>query len=454
MSNYIASKQAGQPVSSEDLRNYFQSFSKPVGSHAIGLEWELFGVDPETGAPKPYYGTQGIEAVLKRLSDKFGYKPVEEKGRVIALSREDDSVGLEPGGQLEFSPKAVRTVHGIKAQIDLFRRELAEISPEFWIAWLGTGFHPFASLDELEWVPKARYEIMKNFLKARGALAHDMMKRTAAVQVSVDFEGEADALEKLRVIFGVTSLVSALFSNSPVTEGKPNGFLNYRMRAWRHTDARRTGFVPALFRKNAGFSDYLDYALDVPVMFVVRDGRWVPLPGISFREYLDKGFGGLRATRDDFELHVRTLFPEARLKNCIEIRGADGQHFEHVPAVAALWKGLLYSKSAREEAWGLVKDLSMGERQSFHAGMEEKGPNFFLGRARGWDLEKELFAIARRGLKAEPELGPGGDDEAVYLEDFYEKFVLTEKTPAEVLLEKWIGEFRRKPAKLVGYLKI
>jgi len=454
MSTYVSSKQDEKTISLSDLKNYFQSFVKPAKIHAIGIEWETLGVDPSTGKAIPYSGPDGIEAVLTGLSEKFGYESIENNGRLIALHRGADYVGLEPGGQLELSAGPVKTLHEVRGQLDRFRGELLSVSGNFPVAWLGIGFHPFSSRAEVEWVPKTRYEIMKNFLGARGSLAHDMMKRTAAVQVSFDFESEADAMEKLRLIFSVTPLVSAVFSHSPLAEGNVTGYLAYRMQVWRNTDPGRAGILPRFLEPSAGFGDYLDYALEAPMMFVVRGERWISLPAVRFRDYLAHGYSGLRATMDDFSLHLSALFPEARLKNRIEVRGADGQRFCHVAAVAGLWKGILYSKEAREEVRDLMKGFAVAEIVNYGASAEREGPRALLGDISGWELAKKLFDIALRGLEKQGIFDSNGCDERVYVEDFYQVHILSERTPAEDLLGRWEGEFRREPARLVEYLKI
>jgi len=454
MSTYVHSKDLDSVLTLDQLRNYFHNFRKSRSAQGVGIEWELLGVYRETGQALPYYGEYGIEAILAALAERFGYRRMEEKGHVVALSRDGDYVALEPGGQLELSAKPVRTVHEICVQLENFRQELIEISGPFSAAWLGVGFQPFSGRDQLEWVPKRRYEIMRDYLGKRGELAHDMMKRTAANQASFDFLDEADAMEKLKVVYGASSLVSALFAHSPISEGGPNGFLTYRMRVWRDTDPARTGFVRKCFKAAAGFDDYLDYALDTPMMFIVRSDQWISLPPMPFRDFLNNGFEKFFPTQNDFDLHLSTLFPDARLKNCVEIRGADGQRFEYRAAVAAFWKGILYDEGARKEAWDLTKDFSWDDRMAFHVKMEVLGPNAFLGKYRAWDLIKELFRISFEGLGKQGEKNGQGEDETIYLRGVFEDFIKPERTPAEYLMKKWEQEFRGDPGRLVNFLKI
>ncbi len=454
MSTYLRASKSEQAISLDDLRGYFQAHGKPVSRHQLGVEWELFGNVRDTLAPLPYYGTSGIEAVLRWLSVKFGYQILEERGHAIALFRGQNYVALEPGGQLELSAEPVETIHDIKKQLDQFRQELVSVADNLPVTWFTAGFHPFARFDQMDWVPKKRYEIMRDYLTARGEGAQDMMKRTAANQVSVDYSDEQDAMEKLRIIYALTSLVSALFSHSPLSEGKLNGYLTYRMHAWRNTDAERTGLLPIFLEEFASFEEYLDYVFNAPMIFIIRGEAWVPMKGVRFREFLFKGHDGFWATKDDFELHLSTLFPEARLKNCIEIRGADGQLFELVPAVTAFWKGVLYDKLARHDVWEIVRDFTWEERCLFHRDMEKQGLRAMLGQHRGWELIREILVIARRGLRAQNRLNGRGQDESFYLDLLMEKVVKPEKTPAEILIEKWEHEFQGNGIKLLNYLSL
>lgn len=452
MSTYLGAKKANRLLSLDDLPRYFETHAKPASRHLIGLEWELFGVAPATGEALPYQGPAGIEAALKALAEHFGYERLEESGQVIGLVRGERFVSLEPGGQLELSAEPVKTVHDVKQQLDAFRDELKEIAGLLGITWITFGFHPFSAREVIEWVPKRRYDIMREYFRATGSMAHDMMKRTAANQVSIDYLNERDAMEKLRVIHGVSSLVSAVFAHSSISEGAWNGCQTRRMAAWRETDSERCGLIERLLREEATFADYVDYVLDTPMLFVIRGDRWLPMEGLRFREFLLKGRGELRATLDDLELHLSTIFPEARLKNCIEIRGADGQRFPLIPSVAALWKGLLYDHQAREGAWDLVKGFSWEERMSFHLAIEKSGPEAHLGNFRGWDLARELCAIAVGGLRRQSLRNERGEDESVYLEPILSEVIGPESTPAEKARELWEGDFHRKSAALLAYL--
>src|SRR3989338_8091060 len=437
MSTYLQSPHHEEVIGLNDLRGYFQAHAKPVSRHLLGLEWELFGNVKDTQLPLTYHGNAGIEAVLKQLQFQYGYQPVEEHGHVTALVKGKNYVALEPGSQVELSAEPVETVHDVQGQLSRFKRELLGVAEKIPVTWFTAGFHPFARLDQTDWVPKKRYEIMRHYLAEHGEKAYDMMKRTAANQVSVDYSDEADAMEKLRLIYALTSLVSALFSHSPLTEGRANGYLTYRMHAWSRTDNARSGLISGLLQENTGFEDYLHYVLEVPMIFIIRENTWIPMDGMSFREFISKGHNGIMATRDDFELHLSALFPEARLKNCIEIRGADGQLFESIPAVPAFWKGVLYDKLALQDAWETVKGFTWNERCLFHQDIERHGLQAMLGKCRGWDLIKEIFEISKRGLRAQNRLNEKGQDESIYLDILLEKVIKPEKNPAEILIDKW-----------------
>lgn len=455
MSTYIQAPSGGEQFISEDsIRNYFQAFAKQPGGELVGLEWELFGVNSSTGKSLPYYGKGGIQEVLIFLAAEHGFEKIEENGCVIALRKGKNTVGLEPGGQVELAAEPFPDLHGVSRQWACFKRQITQASQVLNLSWLGIGFQPFSGRDEIEWVPKKRYAVMRDYLADKGELAHDMMKRTTAIQISLDFLNEQDAVEKMRTVFALTTLISAVFANSPLYEGKENGLLSQRMRVWQHTDAERSGILPAFLSEGATLADYLEYALQAPMFFIVREQNWIPLRGLRFKEYLNQGFAGHRATLADFELHLSTLFPEVRIKNWIEIRGADGQDQEWVLSVAALWKGLLYDRDALGAAWELMRKFTAQERLVFQQEAQSKGPRAYLGKQQGWDLAREIFALALEGLKRQKKVNEAGEDETVYLRPFMEEFVKARKTPAEKLLEKWRQDWRRDPALLVQGIKI
>ena len=372
---------------------------------------------------------------------------------MIALRRSDTWVTLEPGGQVELSAPPVRTVFEIEKQLETFARELKEIKGYFPdITWLSVGFHPFSSLEELPWVPKRRYDLMAAYLKSRGPLAHEMMKRTATNQINLDFPDEATALSQLGVIFGITSIVSALFAHSGFSEGKPNGFLTRRVHIWDHTDPDRCGLLVEFAKEGKSFRDYVEYLLEMPMIFIVREDRWIPMGGISFRKFLKKGKDSQRATLSDFELHLSTAFPEARFKRYLEIRGVDAQRFPLIPSVAAFWKGILYEDEIRKKTWSLVRDFTSKERLKLHESVPKEGFNAKLGKAPILELARELYRLSCEGLTRQA--SKGERSECVYLERMNEEILKPGRTPAEQLLEKWKGEWGQKKEGLIRYLEI
>lgn len=450
----LTGEQESKLIESEnDVYSFFQQFAKPTSERRIGIECEFFGVEGETGKALPYLGPRGIEAILCRMAAVFHYEPILEAGHVIALRRGETWITLEPGGQVELSGAPVRNVFEVERQIEFFAAELREIKNYFpGITWLSVGIHPFSRLDEMPWVPKRRYQLMAEYFKSRGKLAHEMMKQTATNQVSLDFSDEATALAQFRVIFGITSIVSALFAHSSFSEGKPNGFLTRRLHIWNDTDPDRCGLLVQFIEKGKGFRDYADFLLEMPMIFLVRDERWIPMEGISFRQFLRKGKKGLRAMWADFELHLSTAFPEVRFKHYLEIRGVDAQRFPLIPSVAAFWKGILYDEKIREKAWELVSHLSSKERIKLHLEISKKGLSARAGSVPVCEIAQNLYQLSCEGLGRQAE---GGEkSECVFLDRLNEEILKPCRTSAETLLQKWGKDFGHDPQKLIRYLEI
>lgn len=293
---------------------------------------------------------------------------------------------------------------------------------------------------------------MAEYFKSRGPLAPEMMKQTATNQVNLDFPDEETALAQFRVIFGITPIVSALFANSPFSQGRPNGFLSRRLQIWSETDSDRCGLLVPFAEEGRTFRDYVDYLLEMPMIFIVREGQWIPMEGISFREFLRKGQGEHRATWGDFELHLSTAFPEARFKHCLEIRGIDAQRLPLIPAVAAFWKGLLYDEEVREKAWALVRNFTAEERLKLYRAIPKEGLKAKLGSTPVCELAQELFRLAWEGLKHQA--GNSGKREWIYLDRMNEEIVKPCRSPAETLLGLWEGDFHRTPQSLIRHLEI
>ena len=403
MRGSVADDSAPRPIGSiDELVADLEVACKPPTAFRVGAEHEKIGVLAESGAPVPYEGPRSIARVLDGLIATGGWAPVREAptGPIIALTRDGASVSLEPGGQLELS--AAPHARGVTTEDDLRRHldELFQVSRPLGIAWLGLGFRPIGGLDDITWVPKRRYVVMREYLPTRARRPHDMMKRTATVQANLDFASEADAAAKLRAAFSVSSIVTALWACSPLEDGKDGGMQSVRAAVWLETDPDRCGLLPFAFEDRPIFRAYVDWALDVPMFFVVRKGEYHPAGGHTFRRFLAEGFEGERATHADWQTHMSTLFPEARLRRYLEVRGADAGPLAMVRALPAFWKGLLYDADACAQATALTAKLSMAQREELRRVIPRAGLAAPLpGVGTVLDGARALVAIARAGLK-------------------------------------------------------
>ncbi len=456
MSTFLQTEPLTKPIHSiEDLHGYFQMFAKPASQARIGIECELFGVYAETGEALSYSGLIGIERILDELAYEFGYEPIRENDHTIALQKKGTIISLEPGGQVELSAEPVESIHQVKAQLDEFLFELKTISHFIKpIAWITSGVHPFSSLRKIEWVPKKRYQIMAHYLGQQGKKAHDMMKRTATNQVNLDYENEEDAIEKMRLTLAMTPIAAAMFANSSISQGKLNGYVSERLNIWRHTDPGRSGLILSLICESCSFRDYLNYVLDVPMMFLVREGKWIVTKNLTFRKFIEKGYHGIKPTQSDFELHLSTIFTDARFKQYMEIRGMDGQRSHLIPAVSAFWKGILYDRGARRTAGRLLRRFKERDLHKLHQDVERLGFRAKIQGERVLDLARELVRISEKGLAKQDLVNDQGEDERIYLAPLKEEVLLPGKTPAEQAAELWDGPMKRDRLALIDYLKI
>ncbi|MBY0275152.1 glutamate--cysteine ligase [Candidatus Binatia bacterium] len=439
MSDYIADETGpdAAPIESiEQLLEHFERGSKPRSEFRIGTEYEKAAVDRRTGAAIPFSGPRGVESVLRKLADHYGWEPHEEEGRIIALSGGPGEITLEPGGQIELSGEPYATLHEADDELREHVRQIVAVGDELGIAFLGLGIQPFSTLDEIEWVPKKRYAIMGPYMRKVGTMGQRMMKQTATVQVNLDFSSEADAMQKMRVATGIGPILNALFANSPISDGKPNGYLSYRGHIWTDTDNSRSGILPFVFSPRAGFIDYVEWALDVPMYFVKRGKTYHDLTGVPFRRFWKEGAAGLRATVGDFALHLSTLFPEVRLKQYLELRMVDSQPPESMLALSAIAKGILYEPDCMLGAWDLVKDWSFEERVQLNAAVHRTALATPLRKYRVQDLARELIDIAEEGLKRQDCRDARGENEAIYLERARDD-ARRGRCPAELVLERW-----------------
>ena len=440
-------------LSLECLEAYFHQGIKSSQNRQIGAEVEVLGVCAKTGKAIPYEGSWGIQAVLAKLCESFGYQPIYEQDKIIALKRDDLMVTLEPGGQLELSAPPVKTVGGVEKQLQSFFCELKQLKSFFpQVHWLAYGIQPFSTIEDISWVPKARYDVMSEHFNQHGSLSHHMMKRTATNQVSFDYTSERDAMEMLRVTLAVSSVATAVFANSPFSGGRVTGFQTERLHIWNHTDPERTGLIAEFLQPGKTFKDYLNYVLDTTLLFIVRNDEWLGICDRTFRDYLRDGWNGHEATLADFELHLSTLFPEVRLKHYVEVRGIDGQRTDLIPTVSAFWKGLLYDATSREKALALLGNLSPDERQALHTGIEEQGLTYVL---RGRSLSgyaQELWQLTIQGLARQKQNSE--ENEQIYLERFYEASEGLTKTPADQFLQWYGGKSNAAVSEVIDFLRL
>ena len=417
---------------------------KPPERWRIRTEHEKFVYCVSDHHAPSYDEPGGIHDLLMALTE-FGWEPVVEGGKVIAMSGEDGTVSLEPAGQLELSGAPLENLHQTCAETGRHLDQVKAIGARTGKGFLGMGMWPDKTREELPIMPKGRYAIMLRHMPRVGTMGLDMMLRTCTIQVNLDYSSEADMAKKFRVGLALQPLATALFANSPFTEGKPNGYLSYRSHIWSDTDPARTGMLPFVFDEGFGYERYVDYMLDVPMYFVFRDGRYIDAAGQSFRDFLDgklPALPGERPTMSDWTDHLSTAFPEVRLKSFLEMRGADGGPWNRICALPALWVGLLYDQTALDAAWDLVKNWSMEEREALRNAVPKLALDAPLpGGGKLKDVAAEVLEIARGGLAARARLNSSGDNETGFLDPLHE-IVARGKVPAQRLLDLYHGEWQ------------
>ncbi len=436
------------------LAEYLAEGCKPKADWRIGTEHEKFGYCKDTLRPLPYDGPRSIRAVLEGLRDRHGWSPVTEGGKLIGLEKDGANVSLEPGGALELSGAPLETIHETCDEVNEHLREVKDIADEIGVGFIGLGAAPIWQHDEMPLMPKGRYKLMDAYMQRVGTMGTTMMRRTCTVQVNLDFGSEADMVKKMRVALALQPVATALFANSPFFEGKVNGHKSWRARVWRDLDADRTGMLPFVFEDGFGFERYAEYALDVPMYFVYRDGKYVDALGQSFRDFL-KGelpaLPGEMPTLSDWADHLTTIFPEARLKKFIEMRGADGGPWRRLCALPAFWVGLMYDQGALDAAWDLVKGWDAETRDALRIAASVDGLQAQVGGVNMHDLSREVLTIAEAGLKARACPGAGGliPDETHFLNALKES-VETGKVPADELLDRYNGDWGGDLSRIYG----
>ncbi|PHR94451.1 MAG: glutamate--cysteine ligase [Robiginitomaculum sp.] len=416
--------------------------SKLKADWRIGTEHEKIGYNLESLKPLAYDGDTGILAMLEGLQ-KFDWEPVVENGYLIALTRDGASVSLEPGGQFELSGAPLESIHQTCGEVSRHLREVKEVADEIGAGFLSLGFRPDTKLDDVPIMPKGRYKIMRAYMPKVGSLGREMMFRTCTVQTNLDFSSEADMVKKMRVSLALQPLATALFANSPFTDGKLNGYKSYRSRIWLDTDAARTGMLPFAFEDGFGFEQYVDYALDVPMYFVHRGEDYLDASGLSFRDFLDGNLSTLPGEKPhmgDFEDHISTIFPEVRLKQFLEMRGADTGPWNQLCAMPAFWVGLLYDQVALDAAWDWVKDWSEEERDQMRNDVPKYGLQTKFRNQTLQDLVKIALGLSRTGLKARQQFNGHGELETIFLNDL-DQMAESGKSNADILIEKYNGEW-------------
>ena len=436
----------GGPIEDfSQLAEYLESGCKPEEDWRIGTEHEKFGYCKDTLLPLPYDGARSIHAVLSGLRDGYGWSPVEEGGKLIALEKDGANVSLEPGGALELSGAALETIHETCDEVNAHLREVKDVSDKIGVRFIGLGAAPVWTHDQMPLMPKGRYKLMDSYMRKVGTMGTSMMRRTCTVQVNLDFGSEADMVQKLRVALALQPVATALFANSPFFEGKPNGHKSWRSRIWRDLDPARTGMLPFVFEDGMGFEQWVDYALDVPMYFVYRDGRYIDALGMSFRDFLDgklPALPGETPLMSDWADHLTTAFPEARIKKYIEMRGADGGPWRRLCALPALWVGLTYDQTALDAAWDLVKGFDSETREGLRVGASVDGLQADVNGVKMHDLAREAVAIAEAGLASRARPGAGGliPDETHFLNALKESLD-SGQTPADELLAHYHGDW-------------
>ncbi|MEO9901408.1 glutamate--cysteine ligase [Nisaea sp.] len=434
----------GEPIASKaQLVEDLESGCTPRADWRIGTEHEKFPFRLSDHKRLPYFGKDGIGAILNGLVEKFGWEPIHEGGNVIALTQGGCAITLEPGGQFELSGAPLETLHQTCDEVHTHLAQIKEVNGELGVGMLGAGFDPTSTRADIEFMPKGRYVVMSAHMQKVGTLGLDMMKRTCTVQGNYDFESEADMVQKFRISVALQPVATALFANSPFTEGRPNGFKSYRSHVWTDTDPDRCGMLPFVFEDGFGFERYVDYMLDVPMYFLYRDGDYQDVAGKSFRDFMAgklEGYEGQNAFMGDWTDHMTTSFPEVRLKKYIEMRGADTGPWRNICALPALWTGILYNSDSQQAAADMIADWTIEEMSALRDGVPKHGLQTPFRGGTVQDLAKRMIEISRHGLKRRAYVDAAGNDESGFL-NWLQDVAESGKTSADRLLDLYHGDW-------------
>ena len=442
----------GGPIEHDSqLAEYLSSGCKPKSEWRIGTEHEKFGYCKDTLLPIPYEGDRSIKAILEGLRDEFGWSPLEEAGQLIGLTKDGANVSLEPGGQLELSGAPLESIHQTCDEANEHLKEVKAVADRVGARFFGMGAAPDWTHEQMPLMPKGRYKLMDRYMNEVDTHGTQMMRRTTTIQVNLDFSSEPDMVQKFRVALALQPIATALFANSPFFEGKLSGYQSWRARIWQNTDNARTGMLPFVFEEGFGFEAYVQYALDVPMYFVYRDGKYIDALGMSFRDFLAgklPALPGEMATMSDWADHLTTAFPEARIKQYMEMRGADGGPWRKICALPALWVGLMYDQNALDAAWDVCKDWTAEQRDQLRFDVAKDGLQARINGREVLDVAKDLLVISESGLKARAMPGAGGliPDETHFLNALQE-IVDRGYSPAKKLERlyrcEWAGDIKR-----------
>lgn len=442
-------KDLSPPISSlDDLVAVFRRAERPKSAWKVGMEHEKFGFLGASPEPVPYEGQRSIASVLERF-ERFGFARHWEEGKAIAGRGAGATLSLEPGGQFELSGYPFVSAHDCREELLHHIAQSKAIGAELGIEWVGVGYRPFGTVNTVPWMPKVRYGVMREYLPTRGKHALDMMLMTSTVQANYDFSDEADMARKMRTAMGISSVVTAFFANSFLVDGKDSGYATFRYAVWNHVDPDRCGLLPFVFDEDFGYRRWVEYALDAPMFFIRRKGKYIKAHHLTFRRYLAEGLEGNRATVGDFEDHLTTLFPETRLKTVIEVRGADVGSTEMNAALPAIWKGILYDEEASAAIEKLTAGLGFEERLALQIDVARHGLRASCRLGTVLELGREVYRIAAEGLRRQGVLDSSGRDERVLLEPIAE-VLESGLTPADRWRARWNGDLRGDPAALVA----